>query len=249
MKIERRERIRAILKKKEFISIRDLQAIFPDVSLMTLHRDLDALEQEGVLVKVRGGARMAHLTAEPMLDIRSQLNIREKQTIAKKALSLIPEGASVFLDAGSTNLVLAGMIPDVNLNVFTTGPSIALELCHLVNPSINLCGGNINRANLAVSGQSTLDNLEKINIDIAFIGASGLANDSGFMCGKESEMLVKRRIIQKARLSVVLCDSSKFGRLLPYTFATLQDINVLISDAPLPDDLARSAWATGVEIL
>ena len=249
MKVERREIIRAALKNREFIGIHELEALCPDVSLMTIHRDLDALEQEGVLVKVRGGARVSHLMTEPMLNVRSQLNVREKQAIARKALPLILPGSTVFLDAGSTSLILAGMIPDTNISVFTTGPSIALELCRLTMPSINLCGGSINRANLALSGQATLDALDKINIDVAFLGASGCVAGTGFVCGRESEMLVKRRVLEKARMTVVLCDSSKFGRILPYTFASMKDVDALITNAPLPEELAADAADAKLRIL
>ena len=124
-----------------------------------------------------------------------------------------------------------------------------MELCRLSDPVVTLCCGTINRKNLALSGQNTLEMLEKINIDIAFIGVSGCSVDAGFTCGTEGDMLVKRLVIRKARTSVLLCDKTKFSRLMPYTFATMDDVDYLISDGALPEDFSAAAAAAGVAVL
>jgi DeoR family transcriptional regulator of aga operon len=145
--------------------------------------------------------------------------------------------------------MLARSLPDINLNIFTTGPSIALELCRLHNPVVTLCCGTINRKNLALSGQNTLEMLEKINIDTAFIGVSGCSVDAGFTCGTEGDMLVKRLVINKARTSVVLCTKEKLKCLMPYTFANFSDVDYLISDEPLPEAFQMAAKEADLKIL
>jgi DeoR family transcriptional regulator of aga operon len=140
-------------------------------------------------------------------------------------------------------------MPDIPLNVFTTGPSIGIELCRLTNPVVALCGGTINRKNMALSGRNTLEVLEKINIDLAFIGVSRCSVETGFACGTESDMMVKRLVIEKARTSVMMCDKAKFGRLMPYTFADFSDVNYLISDDTIPENIRQMAEAAGVKIL
>lgn len=245
----RQERILAFIEQNHLATIKQLQELFPDVSLMTIHRDLQALENRGMVVKVRGGAKSVRHTGDPGFDERAQENNSAKSIIAQKALSLIQPHTSVFLDASTTNLILARSLPDISLNIFTTGPSIALELCRLHNPTVTVCCGAINRKNLALSGQNTLEMLEKINIDLAFIGVSGCSVEAGFTCGTESDMLVKHKVIQKARTSVVMCDRAKLSRLMPYTFARMEDVDCLISDAPLPDDFVREAARTGTRLL
>jgi DeoR family transcriptional regulator, fructose operon transcriptional repressor len=84
------------------------------------------------------------------------------------------------MDAGTSCFSLAKLMPDIYINIFTTGPNIAIELMRLNNPSINICGGNLNRANLALSGQNTLDMIAEINIDTAFIGTGGYTNEKRF---------------------------------------------------------------------
>ena len=172
-----------------------------------------------------------------------------KLSIAQKAMSLVQPHSSIFLDASTTNLALAKNLPDINVNIFTTGPSIALELCRLHNPVVTLCCGTINRKNLALSGQNTLEMLDKINIDLAFIGVSGCSVDAGFTCGTESDMLVKRKVIQKARTSVVMCGREKLKCLMPYTFAQLSDVDYLVSDGPMPEQFQIAAHKAGLKLL
>lgn len=245
----RQEQMKNYIEREKMVSIRQLQQMFPNVSLMTIHRDLDMLEATGVVVKFRGGARSVRHTGDPEFNERMQANNVGKNTIAEKALSLIQPHTAVFLDASTTNLILAKHLPDIHLHVFTTGPSIALELCRLHNPVVTLCCGTMNRKNLAVSGQNTLEMLERINIDQAFIGVSGCSVEAGFTCGTESDMLVKRLVIRKARTSVVVCGREKLSCLMPYTFAQFSDVDYLISDGQMPEAFAAAAKAAGMILL
>lgn len=244
----RQERIKEFIEEKNVVTIKQLQALFPNVSLMTIHRDLDALVEEGSVVKFRGGAKSVRHSGDPEFNVRMRENNAGKLVIAQKALELIQPHTSVFLDASTTNLALARSLPDINLNVFTTGPSIALELCRLHNPVVTLCCGTINRKNLALSGQNTLEMLSGINIDQAFIGVSGCSVEAGFTCGTESDMLVKRLVIQKARTSVAMCTKEKLSCLMPYTFAKLEDVDYLISDEAMPESFASAARQAGVKL-
>lgn len=245
----RQEQIRQYIEQKNIVTIKQLQALFPDVSLMTIHRDLDTLEQSGAVVKFRGGAKTVRHDGDVEFHVRMRENNVGKEAMARKAMTLLQPHSAVFLDASTTNLALAKVLPDINLNIFTTGPSIALELCRLHNPVVTLCCGTMNRNNLAISGQNTLEMLERINIDLAFIGVSGCSVDAGFTCGTESDMLVKRLVIRKARTSVLMCGHEKFSSLMPYTFAALEDVDYVISDIPVSEPFAAAAKAAGVTIL
>ena len=245
----RQEQMKEYIEQKNVVTIRELQQLFSDVSLMTIHRDLDALEAGGTVVKFRGGAKSVRHAGDPEFNVRMRENTAGKVIIADKAIPLIQPNTSIFLDASTTNLALAKKLSDMNLNIFTTGPSVALELCRLHNPVVSVCCGTINRKNLAVSGQNTLEMLDRINIDIAFIGVSGCSLDAGFTCGTESDMLVKRKVIQKARTTVLMCGKEKLSALMPYTFAKFEDIDYLISDAQLPDNFIQAAQAANVKVL
>ena len=245
----RRDRMKEFIEDQKVVSIREIQALFPEVSLMTVHRDLDVLAEAGYIVKFRGGAKAVRHAGDPEFNVRMRENNAGKVAIARKALSLIQPHSSVFLDASTTNLALARSLPDMNLSIFTTGPSIALELCRLNDPVVTLCCGTINRKNLALSGQNTLQMLENINIDLAFIGVSGCSVEAGFTCGTEADMLVKKLVIEKARTSVIMCTREKLNSLMPYTFARFSDVDYLISDEALPESFARVAQTAGVTLL
>ena len=112
-----------------------------------------------------------------------------------------------------------------------------------------MCGGTLNRSNQAVSGASTLAQLSDINIAIAFIGVSGYTPEGGFTCGKEDEMLVKRLVMGKAARKVILMDSSKYGKILPYTFGDVGDADFIVSDNELPEEFVRKAQEADVTVL
>jgi DeoR family transcriptional regulator of aga operon len=233
---------------KDIISIKELRELCPNVTPMTLHRDLEALQREGAIVKIRGGARVFSHTNDSSFLSRERENVAAKELIASKSLSLIRDGMSVFFDAGTTSLFIIRALPDIALNIFTTGANFAPDLQRLNNASITLCCGNLNRSNMALSGQSTLDFLEKINIDLGFIGVSGYTDDNGFTCGKESEMLVKKLVIQKARTPAAIMDSSKLAKIMPYTFASLPDFEYVVCDA-MPEAFLSLARGRKVTVL
>lgn len=249
MNSTRLQLIANFIERNHVVTIRQLQELCPDVSVMTIHRDLDTLEQRGSIVKFRGGARSVRHTADIGFDIRMQENVSGKLEVAQKALELIRPHMTVFLDASTTNLILARKLQDIPLNIFTTGPNIAVELCRLQNPNITLCCGTLNRKNMALSGSNTQKMLENINIDMALIGVSGCLPEVGFTCGTEADMVIKRTVIQRARTSVMMCDSTKFSRLMPYTFASFADVEYLVSDREVPASVAVSAREAGVTVL
>ena len=245
----RRAKIIDFITGKQFVSIRELREICPEITLMTLHRDLDTLVRDGVIIKLRGGVRVMGYSGDPSFQSREYLNTESKLIIAKKAIELIHEGGSVFFDAGTTTLAVIRAMPDVNITVITNGANFSNELARFANVTTYVCCGVLNHSNMALSGNSTLEFLDGINIDLGFIGVSGYTEDSGFTCGKESEMLVKRLVIQKARKSIALMDTTKMTRLMPYTFAKLADVDYVIGDGDMPDSFLKSAGETGVTVL
>lgn len=245
----RQEKIRAYVENKNIATIKELQKLLPDVSLMTIHRDLDSLESQGVLAKYRGGVKSIKHFSDVEFNVRLKENNPGKLLMAKKALGLLQPHSSIFLDAGTSNLFLAKNLPDINLNIITTSPGIALELSRLTNPVITLCGGSLNRNNLAVTGHKTIEMLDGINIDTAFIGVSGCSLDAGFTCGTEGDSYVKKLVIKKARTSVLMCGREKLKCLMPYTFATMADVDYIVSDSPLPESYVKKAEENKVKLL
>ncbi len=249
MNLIRQDRIKKYVEQKSVATIKELQALFPEVSLMTIHRDLNELERQGVISKHRGMVKFARFQDDVDFHVRMGENTPGKLSIVGKAITLLQPHSSVFLDAGTSNLFLAKKMPDIHLNVVTTAPGIAMELCRLHNPTVTVCCGTMNRRNMSVSGLNTIEMLKKINIDIAFIGVSGYSTSAGFTCGTEADMWIKKTVIEKARVRVMMCGAEKLDRLMPYTFATLEDADYLITDEPMSEEFVQIAKKAGVIVL
>ena len=249
---ERRERIRALLTDKSFISIKELQSMFPDVSGMTLRRDIEFFESQGEAIKVRGGARsMKFITTstDDAITTRMQENVASKEKIARRAADFLETGRSIFIDSGSTLQRIVPYVPNERFTFTTTNPMAALELCKIGLPVVNIVGGKLDRDYQTVTGMHAMRFLSDINIDIAFLSPSGLSLKSGFTGGNYSECELKRVVVDKARLVVLLLDASKIDKSLPYTFCHLDQVHIIITDAPLPEDLAEEASRLGVRVI
>ena len=116
-------------------------------------------------------------------------------------------------------------------------------------PIVNLVGGMVNRENISISGNQALTFLDGINIDMAFIVPSGLTLKDGFTSGNYPECELKKMVVEKARKVIVLMDTSKLDRSLPFTFSSIEKVHTIIADKPLPEDITEAAIKAGVEIV
>jgi len=252
MNIMRRETVKKLLQSKPFVSLHELEAMFPNVSSMTLRRDIEYFEKHGEAIKVRGGARSMKFITTSMEDAFNQRlteDLSEKEKVAAKAIELIEPGRSIFLDSGTTMMKLAALMPDERITVTTSGPNIAMELVKRNRTIVNIVGGMLNRDNISLSGTEAMRYINDINIDTAFLVPSGMSAEYGLTSGNYVECEFKRYVVEKARKVVALLISSKFGKALPYTFCDISDIDVIITDKKLPEDIAKAAKAAGVQIL
>lgn len=251
----RRNLIYDLIERKGEVTIAELTEMFPDVSSMTIRRDLDALENENKIVKIKGGAKsISHLSrtlikgnVEDDYVRRELLNPSLKSEIAKKAAPLAEEGRSIFIDAGSTMMSLASNLLDGRYYVITSGVNVALEMSLNKHAKVHLLGGQLNRSNFCVSGAGALEQIKEMNIDIAFMGASGFSEDGGFTNGDFNECELKKAVIKKAKKTIILMDSTKLGKSMPYTFCQLSDIDALVIDKP-SEKLLELIKETDVEL-
>ncbi len=226
--------------------------MFPDVSGMTLRRDIEYFEREHEAIKVRGGARsMKFITTQTDDSITARLkeNIHSKDSITARAAEFLETGRSIFIDSGSTLQRIVPYVPNERFTFTTTDPVSALELCKIGLPIVNVVGGRLDRDNQTITGSQATRFLSDINIDIALLSPSGLSARSGFTVGNYSECELKRLVVEKARLVILLMDASKIDKSLPYTFCTFENIDVLITSSVLPEELAAQARENGVRVI
>ena len=249
---DRRERILKYIKDCGQASLKELTELCPDVSDMTLRRDMAFLEEKGQIIRTRGGAvaaSRAGVNSEDLYSRRAVLHTHQKQEIAVKALSLAQSSCAMYLDSGSTVLQFVKALPDDNYYIITADPNIALEAARRAKTTVTIVGGNLNHSTLCASGVHSVNFVNGINIDIAFMSASGFNIQTGFTSGAFSECELKAAVMEKARTRIMLMDSSKLAKRMPFTFARLSDIDVLISDSGLDKEVAALAHNEKVQVL
>ena len=249
---ERQQRIQQLINKNGEAKLSELESLFPDISTMTIRRDLEKLESLGEIVRTRSGAKsIAYLTrlSEAQFSERESENITEKNFIAQTAQRYVRQESSIFLDTGTTVTGLARLLKSDKLFIITTAPNSALECAKNHDNTVFMTGGQLSSGNLSLSGVNALSFLEHINIDIAFMASSGFSFRSGFTCGSFDECRIKKRVIEKAAKVIMLMDSSKFGRNMPFTFAGIADIDVLITDSKITKGDLRELGKAGTEVV
>ena len=251
MGLQRRERILELLRENSSVTLKELVQIFPEYSSMTLRRDLEFFEKIGEAQRVRGGAKYIgnDNAAEDIYELREIKNRQAKEHIAALAAEFAETGRSIFIDSGTTGMCLARCLPDVPLSILTSGPNVAVEVSKKFKPTVTLVGGLVNRQTLSVSGMQSIEFIKNFNIDIAFIVASAFSPESGFTGGNANECELKRSIIAKAKKTIVLVDSAKFSKSMPFTFARLEDVNVLITEEKPDEQILEAAKSGNTQIL
>lgn len=248
----RREEILEKINAQGFMSINDLAVIFPDVSTMTIRRDLEFLEDRGDIVRTKGGAKsIMHLSMqkEEAYHRRELINPDLKREIARKASGLIENNTCVFLDSGSTVMHIAKMLMSKKIFAVTSSPNVAMEMLRNPDCVVSMTGGKLNRENICLSGLGAVHFLDDINIGTAVIAASGYSPDYGFTCGNFDENELKKAAVKSAQRVVIVMDSTKIGRNHPFTFAELSDVDIFVTDSKFDGKLLSDIKKKGVKVL
>jgi DeoR family fructose operon transcriptional repressor len=246
---ERHQQILNVARAEGRVDVNELARSL-SVTPETVRRDLTALERHGLLRRVHGGAiPVERLGFEPAIADREGRLAGEKERIAKLALEQLPESGSVILDAGTTTVRLAELMPtDRELTVVTHSLPIAMLLAARSNISLHLLGGIVRGRTLAAVGDWTLRALEDIYADVAFIGTNGLTVAQGLTTPDLSEANVKRALVRSARRTVVLADHTKIGRADFVRVAPIEAVDLLVTDSGIERELADEISAAGVEV-
>ncbi|WP_211880703.1 DeoR/GlpR family DNA-binding transcription regulator [Pseudarthrobacter albicanus] len=262
---ERQQLIVGLIATSGRASVTDLAERF-SITTETVRRDLASLEVAGSVRRVHGGAVSPDrfsTTEESILE-RAVQRQPEKTRIAEAALALIPQGrsGSVLIDAGSTTEALAELLSartaatagaashaDVELTVITHALPIAAKLSGEPGIALHLLGGKVRGLTQAAVGQSTVEAARRIRPDIAFIGTNGIHAAFGLSTPDPEEAAVKAAFVQSARRIVVLADSSKLDAETLVQFASLKDLDTLITDRKPSQGLADALADAGVEVV
>ena len=249
---ERQQAMAQLIGQQGRLSVAHLAGTF-EVTTETVRRDLSSLERIGLVRRVHGGAVPSNSLAviESALGERDQANIAAKDAIAAAAVAqLPPPGAVVVIDAGSTTARLAAVLPrEHRLAVVTHAVPVAARLAGLPHIELHLLPGRVRPTTQAAVGTDTVAALGELRADVAFVATNGLTADFGLSTPDRDEAATKRAIVQSARRVVVLADSSKIGVETAVRFATLDEVDVLVTDAGISSQARHALEKTGLEVV
>jgi len=213
------------------------------VSDMTVRRDLEILDDRGLLEKVHGGATALEGSAlfEPTFAAKSSLQQAEKDSIARAAAGLVEPGMAIALSAGTTTYALAQQLVDIpRITVVTNSIRVTDVLHHSgrADQTIILTGG-VRTPSEALVGPFAVAAVRTVHVDLVFIGVHGMDPHSGFTCPNLQEAETDRALVEAARRLVIVADHTKWGVIGISSIARLDQADVLITDAGL-DPEARA---------
>lgn len=255
LSFDRRKRILELVNGKKSVTIDFLSEAFP-VSRMTIRRDLDKLEHDGLLKCVRGGAvSLAHIVVSPPASLSARALTDEQKRIAKEANQRISNGDFIIIESGSTCLALAESLYEKdNLKIATASPMIAMRLAEIVEAysrkfEIILIGGILNVSKNFVLGPTAVQMFEHINVDIAFLSTTAIDLEAGITADDINESAVSKVILERCgRKRIGLIASFKFNKASFYKVADITAFDEIITDRGLDKATEKLFASKGVKI-
>ncbi|GBF76530.1 DeoR family transcriptional regulator [Paenibacillus sp. 598K] len=242
---ERQKQIVNLLHSVGEVKITELKEMFP-VTDMTLRRDLEKLEQHGMLKRTYGGAILS--SKELALPVRSTVNMPGKERVGQIAVSLVNPGESIFIDSGSTTLQIARALPDrVPITVVTNAIHVAAELSEKQIPTV-VIGGVLLETTNGMGGTVATESISRMAFDKAFLGTTGLSRLHGFSNANMLEAEIKRVAISRASESYIVMDHTKFDHSALFSFAKLDEVRAVITDQQPSEEWEAAFQEAEVEI-
>jgi DeoR family fructose operon transcriptional repressor len=232
---ERRRRIVAMVGAASKVTVSDLAARF-GVSGATVRADLRALHGEGFLTRTHGGAiPRGTAGSERSSSEKATERLEEKRRAARAAAELVADGDTIILDTGTTTLELARLIRDrFRGTVVTNDWAIARTLEDAEAIKVILLGGTLRRGFHCTVGPAGREMLTRLKVDKAFMGANGFSPEAGATTPDQDQAETKRSMVAAARQVILVCDSSKIGRVSFVQFASCAELDFLATDSVPP---------------
>uniref|UniRef100_UPI0040569E32 DeoR/GlpR family DNA-binding transcription regulator n=1 Tax=Alistipes sp. TaxID=1872444 RepID=UPI0040569E32 len=250
---ERHKYILDKLNEYGFIRITDVAEEL-GVTKVTIRNDVKILESKGLLYKVHGSARLAnpHI-ADRDLITKSHLNKEAKKRIAHRAMQLINDGDAIMISAGSTTYALTEAIHDTlgnySLNVVTPFLKVSELLCDMEKVRVEQLGGRIHRKSYSTLGEGAEHTLDSVVCSKFFVGVDGIDPDFGITTSTIEEAKLSHKMMSCSSKIVVLADSSKFGQRGFGHIASLDDIDIIITDNGITKEMREMMESAGIELI
>ena len=239
--IQRHDAIIERVKQQGYVSTEELVEQFA-VSPQTIRRDLNDLASQNMILRHHGGAALALPSSSvntPWHD-RKATQTTEKARIAQRVASHIPDGATLFIDIGTTPEAVAhALLEHNNLRIVTNNMNVATTLMVKEDFRIILAGGELRSRDGGIIGEATLDFISQFRLDFGILGISGIDSDGSLLEFDYHEVRTKRAIIENSRNVILVVDNSKFGRNAMVNLGSISLVNAVYTDALPPPDIMQ----------
>lgn len=246
---ERQAALLGIVQVQGFATVEWLAERF-EVSAQTIRRDIIHLDKRGLLQRFHGGAGALKHTVRLSYAQKQNLAVDAKDAIGSRAAAHVPEGATIFLDVGTTVEAAAKALTGHHkLRVFTNSLASAMHLAGRSGIEVVVTGGSLRGADGSLAGDATTALLRDLRFDLALIGLSGWDEDGAPMDFDLDKIAVKRTAIARANQTLALCDASKFERTAVARIASADTLAALVTDRAPPPALTEKLIQADVEVI
>jgi DeoR family transcriptional regulator of aga operon len=245
---ERRRAIVKILNRDGRVLVTTLARQFK-TSQVTIRKDLDILQSQGLAYRSHGGALLSEgVLEDPTLREKEKLHHKEKLRIAAAAAAMVKEGQVVILDSGTTTTAIARALRGVRkLTIVTNAVNIAADLAG-TEVEVILTGGTLRKNSFSLVGPIAEEMLRYLHADILFLGVDGFDSHYGLSTPNLLEAKVNRIMVEMAKRTVAVCDSSKFGRRSLSHIVPPSAVHEVITDHRIPKHDLQSLRDAGIEV-
>ncbi len=247
--VERRKRILDMLKRDRSVRVVELSELF-DVSEVTIRRDLELMEEEGLLSRSYGGAVIGHHLQSEQLYVQKSTSFQyEKERIGALAATLVEPGETVFVGSGTTTLQMFRHLQEMKLQIVTPNAGVITEN-DLPDLDFTLIGGNYRRLSNSFVGMTAMTMLQQFHASKCFIGADGFTIKHGITSASIDEAVFVRTMAEQTRGKVILlADHSKFGTVASAFTVPASMLDIIITDPGIDEGYVKDLENMGVEVL
>lgn len=242
MKEERLANMEQYIREHRSVSLDTLCKVF-EVSKNTVRRDVAHIVERSDLRKIYGGVSAPYNRIPPSFSERATLNIEAKQRIGKRAASLVSDGDIIFIDSGTTTCQIIDFLATRNnLTVITHSLDVINRASAFPNITLICLSGILNRMTQSFTGQSTIENLQDLNISKAFMAANGVSLKNGASQSTPIEFAIKKTVVSRSDDVYVLIENKKFGAVSMLSYCKIEDITSIITEK-IPSEEYRQAFS------
>ncbi len=237
---QRQKQIVEMVRQQGFAAVEALAQAF-DVTPQTIRRDINQLCSQGMVRRFHGGVGLSSSVENVAYETRKVLQLEEKQRIAQLAAGQIPNGASVFINIGTTTEEVARALRDhEGLRIITNDLNVATILSGNPTCEVIIAGGVVRHRDRGITGEATIDFIRQFKVDYGIIGISAIDSDGTLLEFDYHEVRVAQAIIENSRKVFLTTDHTKFGRNALVRLGHLSQINALFTDRQPPEEIVAS---------